>query len=141
MCEYEGIPLKNDGWTPALKTIALEIMNEFLARPAVSVIINSQKKAGKDHRFYFRIKEKIDNLKYASISNWIDDLLLPLDIHSKDIFYAAVSEDLFLWIREKTSILLDLSRFKFKSSLDAVLQDLKKIDEMSVDEIQVDVDF
>ena len=127
--EYNVVRLQDDGWTPALMTMALEVMNEFLARPAVMVILNSQK-AGKDPDYYLRVKSKIENRKYASISNWIDDLLFPLDSSSKDSFFAAASKDLSLWIHEKTSLIQELSNFHFKSSLQVVLDDLKEANAM-----------
>ena len=124
--------LKIDGWTPALVSMATEIMDELLSRPACLVIMNSQKKCAKD--FYFNIKNKIQNRKYQSISSWIDDLRYPLDFHSQDPFFAAASQDLSHWIQRKCQPLQEFSKFQFKSALSQVLQELKEANEMKIED-------
>lgn len=114
--------LENGGWTPALRSLALELMDELLRRPAAAAICDPTQ-VGATFR---GIRDRVAKGKYATVSEWNEDFVSVVNTaksNNKGADFRLICEEVSTWFDKRYQILEKFSQFHFKDvALDIVAE-------------------
>ena len=130
--------LENGGWTPSLRTMAIDIMDKMILRP-VSMLV-SDPRNGNINTFQ-GIRDKIIRKKYLLLANWRDEVLKVFSIarESNDPLINSICTEFEQFFNKKYGVLEKFSQFKFKDCLVDLLQsEGLEIPELPQEEIPVE---
>lgn len=113
-------------WTPALRALAIELMEVLLSRPAAAAITNPVRPNSVTFR---TIGDRICRNKYTDLGEWKADFdgIIRSARTSKDDFDHIICDELDRWFTKRYEELRRLSEFKFKDALDEVVAEMQKI--------------
>ena len=108
------------GWTPALRALSIELMDELLKRPAAGAICDPLQEGST-----FRgIRENVAQGKYDTISDWKKDFdSIIKDAKGKTGDAELICRELDRWFDKRYEIIRKFSEFRFKDvTLDIVAE-------------------
>ena len=123
-----NVKLERGGWTPALRKMAIDIMDKMILRP-ISMII-SDPRNGNINTFQ-GIREKLSKRKYAFLNNWKEEVMKVFTIAkaADDQLVNDICSELELFFLKRYNVLEQFSEFKFKSCLENLLNEDKNENE------------
>ena len=119
------IKIEDGGWTPALKQMAIELLDEIMMRPISTII--SDPRNGSLNTFQ-GVRDKLSKKKYSNLYEWkIDVLSVISNVLTEDPLVESICEEIKLDFLKKYLILEEFSLFKFKNSLGKIISNLESI--------------
>ena len=118
------LTLKTGGWTPAIRSMALDVMRSLMIRPAAAAICDpTQANNG-----FATIQEKISKMKYETVADW------KMDIEEKIVEarreenedVKVICNELLQWFEKRYQKILQLSMFKFKDATEEIISQLEE---------------
>jgi hypothetical protein len=118
------LTLSVGGFTPALRSRALEIMEKLMAKP--SVIGISDQKSDSANSFE-AIRDRLTRKKHSTLAEWREDVIQVIDTirASGDEMVGIVCDELDRWFSKRYNGLLILSEFRFKDALTDVVAKMR----------------
>lgn len=110
-----NLPLKEGGWTPALRTMAVELMESLCSRPIAFLISRPTERGNVSFNV---IRDKIEERKYKNLDEWASEVIAVIEKERSirdDADMSAVCDELTNWFDKKYQLLNRLSMFQFKS--------------------------
>jgi hypothetical protein len=125
MTVVSGIALANGAFTPALRSLALDVMDALVLRPAAVAISDPSPGPGPSFR---SIRDRLTRKKYTELTEWKADVAAVLNAAraSGDATVAIVCEELDRWFSKRYDHLFRLSEFKFRDALLEAVDQLKQ---------------
>lgn len=118
------LTLKTGGWTPAIRSMALDLMKSLIIRPAAAAICDPTQA----NNAFTTIQERLAKMKYETVADWKMDVESEIvnaqSTGSEDM--KAICEELLRWFEKKYQKILQLSMFKFKDATEEVIQELEE---------------
>lgn len=121
-----NIKIDEGGWTPALRQMAIDIMDNLVSRPASSII--SDPRNGSQNTFQ-GIRDKLYKKKYSLLAEWSNDMgaVFSAAKATEDPLIIDIANELQEAFNKKYALLEQFSNFKFKSAITSVLNEISEI--------------
>lgn len=109
--------LKEDCWTPALKSMALETMDKMISKPTAIVV----SMISKNHNLE-TIRDKIAHNEYQNVSDWTGDVFKLINIlkENSDQTVRDIGNELQRKFSKKFELFNMLSNFRFQEIIQQV---------------------
>ena len=126
MKNHKQTRLENGTWTPALRALSIEVMDNLILRPT-SVVISDPRNGG--FNTFQGVREKIDKKKYSKLLDWKEDMIriFANARASEDPLVLGICDDFEARFLKKFQTLESFSNFQFKECLTNVLDELQTI--------------
>lgn len=117
------------GWTPSLRTLAAEVMDELILRQTSLII--SDPRNGSQNTFQ-GIREKILKKRYIKFSEWKDDFLnilstTRMNMIESNPLIVDICDDYEKEFLKKYEILEKMSLFMFKDVLSNIANEIREL--------------
>ena len=118
--------VEEGGWTPALKQMALDIMDEILARPITIAI--SDTKSGAINTFQ-GVRDKLTKKKYGNLAEWRNDVYLVFTLaqNSPEQYAQDIGAEIQRFFDKKYAVLEEFSRFHFRTALSNIVNEIAEL--------------
>jgi hypothetical protein len=120
-----GVPLEIGAFTPALRSLALDMMEELLVRPAAIAISDQTHHSAGTFR---AVRDRLTKKKYTTLAEWKEEVVGIFNTArtTGDEMVGIVCEELDRWFSKRYNKLLKLSEFRFKDALTEVVEKIKQ---------------
>ena len=120
------VKVEEGGFTPALRQMAIELIDEIVARPVTSVI--SDPRNGAINTFQ-GIREKLAKKKYNLLNDWKNEVeaVFNASKNSSDPLVQDVANEISQYFNKKYAVLEEFSRFQFKTAISKIVDDIEQI--------------
>lgn len=114
------------GWTPALIQMALDVIDEIIARPLSTFI--SDPRNGSLNTLQ-GVRDKLSKKKYVNLPEWKAEVLSIFNSakSTENQLLIEISEELTLHFNKKYAVLEELSMFKFRTAITNVVNEMSSI--------------
>jgi hypothetical protein len=112
-------------FTPALRSLAVGVMDKLLVRPAAIAISGQTPVSASPFR---TVRDRLAKKKYAALAEWNEAVVEIINAAraSGDETVAIVCNELDRWFSKRYNELLRLSEFRFKEALAEVVAELTR---------------
>jgi hypothetical protein len=131
---FQGVPLTVGAFTPALRSLALHVMEQLLLRPAARAILDQ---SGTPAGPFQVVLDHLARKKYTDLIEWKEAVVEILNVARApgDEMMEFVCEELDRWFSKRYNTLQRLSEFKFQDALKEVIAKLKQIRDIYASEM------
>ena len=114
------------GWTPALKQMAIDIMDEMLARPITSVISDTRNGA---LNTFQGVRDKLTKKKYANLEEWRTDVnnVFAAAQNSSDQLVKDIATEIEQFFQKKYAVLDEFSKFQFRTAISRIVDEISTL--------------
>jgi len=118
------IKIEEGGWTPALRQMATEIMDDLMMRP-ISVAV-SDPRNGSVNTFQ-GIRDKLTKKKYNNLNDWKLEVLgvFIASKNTEEPFLVMICDELERSFMKKYVHLEECSNFRFQSAITSVIDEIE----------------
>lgn len=115
--------LEEGGWTPALKTMAVSLVDKILSHPTAALLVD----ANGEFNPLLEVKERLLRKRYPTFSAWEEEMnsIFTSTKANNDPLIAGVGEDLEKKYLKNTDFLEKVSLFKFRTLANEVVREME----------------
>lgn len=126
-CQMKNIQkFEYGGWTPALKSMAIDVMDNLILRPSAAII--SDPRNGNVNTFQ-GVREKLTKRKYATVMEWKEDVMkiLASAQQQEETIISSVCNELRQWFLKRYEEIEELSNYQFQNALSRISTKIEKL--------------
>ncbi|KAH0788490.1 hypothetical protein GPJ56_007546 [Histomonas meleagridis] len=117
--------LEEGGWTPALRSMAVEIMDELLCKPSSTGIST----ISHDKNSFTKIRESIYKSKYNKVEEWKADIDAVVgaarEMNENNPSIIFLCDEISSWFEKRYSIIYEMSYFHFRDIVTNIISDMQ----------------
>lgn len=122
------IRIEPGAWTPALRVMGLEIMDELMERPISFALKDPQ---GKEKNIFLQPRAQLSKNKYDTVEAWGNEVLGIIRKGKEDninnLTIVEICDELERWFQKRFLKIKDYSEFKFRTLLTNAINEVNEI--------------